>query len=552
MSPVSRGRKNSKTRARRGGPSLASVHADMVRAFEVAATEDAPLDVGVLTSAMVGAWWRPAPPDDDPDHRPDPGPDEALGLSAVQFAVQRGTRAAQAMLRAFAAVGATPELRAAADAGAGALAERGVADPPWAASLGRPEVGECLRLGDVYGDQTSVYCEFRYGSDRHALAVLLDCDPVGWVHDAWVTDDPDALFADVRQQAAEDPELTVLERIDPAVARRIIEDGIAERDAIGDPGPAGGDEDEVPESFREFRALALARCRAMPEPAPVADPAEVPEPERARLVEEFLGSAEAAELPAAPQTRTGARIIVDFGADFDEGRPLRVSPAKVEMFVHGWLPDEELDDEVVEAMPAVLVAWTRWAAARSPLPAAAVTEVVEQAEACAGHLVDTYDDVDAELYLADVDKDDPEAEAIFERRLFAVPQLSTQDSGELDPADPDDRDVLILDEHPEWHEFLAGPSAEHGEIDGVNPRLHLAMHAVVTNQLWDNDPPETWAAAQRLLAAGVDRHDILHQLANAAVEHLHASLASGRPADLDAYRRSLNALGGRKARRLRW
>src|SRR3954462_4255942 len=116
MSPVSRGRKNSKTRARRGGPSLASVHAEMVRAFEGAATEDAPLDVGVLPSAVVGAWWRPAPPDDDdPDHRPDPGPDEALGLSAVQFAVQRGTPAAQAMLRAFAAVGATPELRAAAD-----------------------------------------------------------------------------------------------------------------------------------------------------------------------------------------------------------------------------------------------------------------------------------------------------------------------------------------------------------------------------------------------------------------------------------------------------
>ncbi|MFC4996350.1 DUF1841 family protein [Dactylosporangium cerinum] len=548
MSPVSRGRKTKKTRARRGAPSLASVHAEMVRSFQVMTTEGEPLDVEVFTSDLVGAWWHGVPPDE--------GSADVIGLGAVQFGLQQGTPAAQAMLRAFAAVAATPELREAADAGANALAERGVADPPWAESIGRAEVGECLRLSDVYGDQTSIYCEFRYGSDRHALAVLLDSDPVGWVSDAWITNDPDELFAGVRQQAADDPELTVLDRIDPAEARRMIEEGIVERDAVGDLGPIGEDEDEVPESFREFRALALARCRVMPEPAPVADPVEVPEPERARLVEEFLGSAEAKELPDTPETRSCARVIVDFGADFDEGRPLRVSPAKVEMFVHDWLPDEELDNEVVEAMPAVLVAWTRWAGERSQLPAAAVTNVVEQAEGCAGHLVETYDDIDAEPYLADVDEDSPEAEAVLERRLFAVPQLSTligdDDYIELDPADPDARDVLILGEHPEWHEVLSGPSVEGSEVDGVNPRLHLAMHAVVTNQLWDNDPQETWLAAQRLLAAGVDRHDILHQLANVAIDHLHASLASGQPADMVAYRKSLNALGGRKARRLRW
>ena len=398
-----------------------------------------------------------------------------------------------------------------------------------------------LRLSDVYGDQTSVYCEFSYGSRRHALAVLLDCDPVGWVLDAWITDDP---------------ELTVLDRIDPAVARRMIEEGIAERDAAGDLGPIGDAEDEEPEAFREFRALALTRCRAMPEPPPVADPVEVPEAERTLLVEEFLGSPEAKELPDAPETRSCARVIVDFGADFDEGRPLRVSPAKVEMFVHDWLPDEELDDEVVEAMPAVLVAWTRWAGERSQLPAAAVTNVVEQAEGCAGHLVEAYDDLDVEAYLADVDQDSPEAEAILERRLFAVPQLGTLIGDDefvgLDPADPDARDVLILGEHPEWHEFLSGSSAEDGVVDGVNPRLHLAMHSIVTNQLWDNDPQEAWLAAQRLLANGIHRHDILHQLANVAINHLHGPLTSGQPADMVAYRTSLNALGGRKARRLRW
>jgi len=50
----------------------------------------------------------------------------------------------------------------------------------------------------------------------------------------------------------------------------------------------------------------------------------------------------------------------------------------------------------------------------------------------------------------------------------------------------------------------------------VNPRLHLSMHEIVVNQLWDGIPPETWEAAQRLLAQGHDRHEVLHMLAEVA------------------------------------
>jgi hypothetical protein len=138
--------------------------------------------------------------------------------------------------------------------------------------------------------------------------------------------------------------------------------------------------------------------------------------------------------------------------------------------------------------------------------------------------------------------------AVLDRRVFAVPHRSTTIHGEgydgLDLADPDDRGLLIKGEHPQYHEVLADPLFE-GELDGHNPRLHLTMHEVIANQLWDNDPPEVWQAARRLRDQGLDRHDILHGLANVMVEHMHPVLTDKVPFDIDAYRREIDDLGRR-------
>ncbi len=84
-----------------------------------------------------------------------------------------------------------------------------------------------------------------------------------------------------------------------------------------------------------------------------------------------------------------------------------------------------------------------------------------------------------------------------DRRSFAMsPQRGTYDKfdlSRLDPADPDERRILIEAEHPELHAALR---AEIDEIDRsgepMSPRLHIAMHEIVANQLWDDDPPEAW------------------------------------------------------------
>lgn len=139
-----------------------------------------------------------------------------------------------------------------------------------------------------------------------------------------------------------------------------------------------------------------------------------------------------------------------------------------------------------------------------------------------------------------------EVEDAVDRRVFAMPYRSAtirgEDFAKLDPADPDERGLLIQGEHPEYHAALADPTWD-GEIDGVSPRLHLTMHEVIANQLWANDPPEVWQAARRLRERGMDRHDVLHELIGVMAKYMHPTLVRAEPFDSDAYRRALIALG---------
>nr|MBA2529893.1 DUF1841 family protein [Euzebyales bacterium] len=135
------------------------------------------------------------------------------------------------------------------------------------------------------------------------------------------------------------------------------------------------------------------------------------------------------------------------------------------------------------------------------------------------------------------------------RRDWAVPpgrgHVDGIDLGLLDRADSDGRALLVKAEHSELGRALAQGRGE-VVVDGepMRPGLHLAMHEVVANQLWDDDPPEVWRTAQRLTVAGYERHDVLHMVISAAAEQLRQALQTGRPFDLDRYRADLDALPG--------
>ena len=136
-----------------------------------------------------------------------------------------------------------------------------------------------------------------------------------------------------------------------------------------------------------------------------------------------------------------------------------------------------------------------------------------------------------------------------ERRQFAAPRTTGEfddiDLSLLDPADPDDRHILIRAEHPELEPALESGRREiHLDGETINPTLHITMHEVVANQLWDDKPPEVWETAQRLLAAGYERHEILHMLASIVAADVFDTLKHNTPHDPAKTRAALDALPG--------
>lgn len=135
------------------------------------------------------------------------------------------------------------------------------------------------------------------------------------------------------------------------------------------------------------------------------------------------------------------------------------------------------------------------------------------------------------------------------RRAWLMPAASSVldgiDLSLLDLTDEGDRQVLLLAEHPELAEAIDADQDEI-ELEGVtmSPRLHLVMHEVVANQIWNNDPPEVWATALRLTEAGYERHEVLHMLASVVSADVYNILSATAPYDIARTRRELAALPG--------
>lgn len=112
----------------------------------------------------------------------------------------------------------------------------------------------------------------------------------------------------------------------------------------------------------------------------------------------------------------------------------------------------------------------------------------------------------------------------------------------LDPDDPDERRILIQAEHPEYADAL--DADEEVLLDGqpMNPSLHISMHEIVTNQIWDLDPPETWVTARRLTALGYDRHEVIHMLGGAVTTQLWRAMHEQEPFDLPEFLADLDSL----------
>jgi hypothetical protein len=104
--------------------------------------------------------------------------------------------------------------------------------------------------------------------------------------------------------------------------------------------------------------------------------------------------------------------------------------------------------------------------------------------------------------------------------------------------------MLIEARHPEFADALQGDDDVIVDGEPVNPRLHVAMHQVVANQLLADDPPEALQTVQRLAGLGYDWHNIMHMIASLVTEDVYGALVEHRKHDPVAYARRLSELPG--------
>jgi Domain of unknown function (DUF1841) len=135
---------------------------------------------------------------------------------------------------------------------------------------------------------------------------------------------------------------------------------------------------------------------------------------------------------------------------------------------------------------------------------------------------------------------------IDRKRFIADPDVLARLDFTLDDlADPDVRSIVVQHEHPEFETPLRDGTSEI-EMGGstINPRLHLVVHEIVANQLWDDAPPEVWHTAVRLLGMGYDRHEVLHMLGRTVSNQVWAAWHDGEPYDPARHIAELRALPG--------
>jgi hypothetical protein len=484
----------------------------MLRAARELLAVRSPLDAELMVSELLGTWWRQPPSSTGQSRRRRRADiEELVGEGLVDYAAEQGSPAALALLSGIACLG-TPRQAVKAEQAALALMDRGVARPSWAEHAGAVAAGDCYVNSDAYRDRDEVICIFNYaGTEDHALVVVVDYNAGGMLADGWVTSQVATLLERCTELAADGGSGAFFRPVPSSAARRLLESALLVTESLADP--------PVSTSFPSYHAFIRARVRTLPptgpkttaltEPAVLAGRKTWRRDRRAMLVAEFLASDAAEDLSDTEAASRCTDHIVDYGCDQDFGRPLRVSPAKMETFLLDWLPRKVmLTHGEQHAMPHVLMAWARWAGAKSGLDSAAIARTLDAIFDHMSAFSRVYRDpasfgLEPSLVARLLPDRDLEA---LPRRAFAFGVLqgtyAGQDLAALDPASVRDRRTLL--------------AADHGTDRGVSPTAeHLDDHVALADRLWRGDPPELWEAAQRLLDLGLPRHDVVHALIDA-------------------------------------
>lgn len=302
---------------------------------------------------------------------------------AIHELGQRRTPTAVAVLRAFQAMSTIDTQRELARVNADRLVRQGLPDPSWAATIGRVRVDGCWWAHDQFDETAVVLCTFSYdGADEHGILAMINrIVDGGLIKELLLGTCPDRWLDTLHRSDGGDDDF-VVEPLDPASARRLLEDAVATSDRMIEQQPDMSR--LMPMAYRKMRALTLARARAL------SDVAAPPEPlpggvEIELLKQSFLASTAASGLPTDEATRQAVDLLVAQFTDQAVCHPLHLGPRRVQAVLSlPALSADQIDDpDVARILPDVARAWISWTATERGLHGDAAQRLERAArEAC--------------------------------------------------------------------------------------------------------------------------------------------------------------------------
>ena len=394
--------------------------------------------------------------------------------------------------------------RAVKRAASAALAELTADDiypPEWVTNIGKPAPGQAWRLFDVAGDREVVVATYRYADAEHALLVSIDLAELPLAGLIVVSENADGLIQTLRDSA--EP-WERFEQITAAEARRRIEPALARADEERDFGP--GDPSGV------FLPLAKSRLRRLPSEdsgkAVVYTAAD-----RAAAVDEFLRSAAGADAGDPETARFWAQALTGYSSRVPGQPPAQVGPTRLAAMLLVHVPSTfTLSAGLRDGLRQALTAWVRWAAGYQGLDEAAAEHLTERVPQVLADFQAAYDDpfsVVEREYVRDLVAGDTDVAWLADqraRREFAVPLPDDREADEADVAGIDATD-------PDGRAAVTAAEFAHCGPEGAEGEKFVAAAKRVVEEIWNDDPAQTWQEARRLAAKGLDRHDVIHALA---------------------------------------
>jgi hypothetical protein len=382
------------------------------------------------------------------------------------------------------------------------LASKGVRPPGWYEHIGQATPVRACRYRDVFGEQQAVLVTFVYHDTEHALLVEMVTCPAARVRSVrvWTAAQRRTLGQTSADQVGAYP---VVEEISLQQAHAALAPAMQYP-----PQATAGPDDLV------FLPIACQRLTRLPQPEPVEQTGAT-KADRAAAVQQFLATN---PLPGIDRAvlRFWAQAVAGYSA-ITASAPTRIGPLWLTHALTDHVPRVfELTTAQRAGLLPALTAWIAWATRVQGLPEAATEQLT-------AHLVEIDKRFDAvytnpdlvpiRCYLSDiaaVTADGEDLQRAYTLRAQAVPPPH------LRPAAV--RSLLACD-CEQRRRVLAAYAEEFGHHEDIALPDWLDALALVSDQLWHNDPPQVGQAVLKYLDGAGPDLDLLGDLAELAIKH---------------------------------